>query len=43
MIPQYCIALGGTHKIKKVLDFLESQKGVMDAITKKYQDKDYVI
>jgi len=32
MLPQYTFALGGTHKIKKFIDYLESQEQTLQSL-----------
>jgi len=40
MLPSYTFALGGTDKLKQIIEWIESQDQVMDTIIKKYAMKD---
>ena len=40
MTPKYTYALGGTDKLKELLDFLNSQESVTKTILAKYETKE---
>lgn len=40
MLPKYTFALGGTDAIKKFIEYVESQKTVLETIKKKYENKE---